>query len=356
MTERRKARSMSKTKVRPRAAGQPASAHLILGEDLYMRDIFREKIVASALEPDEREFGLVKYELDRSSLEEALGRARSLPMFAQRQVLVLSRLEKMREDDLTYLEAYWAEPSPATVLIFEAGKLDRRTRASKLLLKHCELYKAEVPDDAAALTAVGKFARELNMKLTREAAEDLVFALGSALGPLRQELEKLQTYVGEGAEVRPEDVATLVSPARRFSVFEMADLLAERRRDRALMRLRRLLNAGESPIGVVGVLAYVYRQLLRARQLPRGASSFQAARVLRMQSHRVEPLLRQARKFSTGELQRAFGLLLETDVALKSSAPDPVALVETLVIRLTEPAERKMSHQTGENARLPAEA
>ncbi len=74
----------------------------------------------------------------------------------------------------------------------------------------CGVFGIFDHDDAAALTAVGKFARELNIKLTREAAEDLVFALGSALGPLRQELEKLQTYVVEGAEVRPDDVATLV--------------------------------------------------------------------------------------------------------------------------------------------------
>ena len=106
-----------------------------------------------------------------------------------------------------------------------------------------------------------------------------------------------------------------------------------------LLLLRRLLEAGESPVGIVGMLAWLYRQLLQAQALPRSAPAWQAAKVLRAPRTRIEPLLRQARKFRREDLQEAFVLLSEADVTLKSSPPDPVAILETLVVRLTCPAQ-----------------
>ena len=318
---------------------QSHPAYLLLGEDLYLRDRLREEILDANVPVDAREFAVARYALDRTPLEEVLRRATILPMFAPRQVLLLSRVEKLPEEDLPHLKRYFDAPAEFTVLVFEAAKLDRRTRVARLLLERCQVQEADSPDDTGALAAAQQFAHDLGLRITRETAEDLVLALGNDLGLLRRELEKLRTYVGDRKEVTSADVAALVSPARRFSVFDLADPLAERRRAQVLLLLRRLLEAGESPVGIVGMLAWLYRQLLQAQALPRSAPAWQAAKVLRAPRTRIEPLLRQARKFRREDLQEAFVLLNEADVTLKSSPPDPVAVLETLVVRLTGPAQ-----------------
>jgi DNA polymerase-3 subunit delta len=308
---------------------------LVVGEDSYLRTQYRERIIAAHVPEEARAFAVAQFSLGRTPLPTALSQAATRPMLSPRQVLVLSDVEALSEEDLRDLEHYLAAPADFTVLIFEAERLDRRTRVARLLLENCELYEAESPDDQGAVASAARFSEELAIELDRETAEELVFALGSDQGRLYSELAKLRAYVGEGGRVTSSEVAALVSRARQFSVFDLVDLLAERRRGDALARLRQLLEGGESPIGIVGLLAWLYRQLLQAQALPRGTPGWKAAQSLRAPRSRVEALLRQASKFSPQELRAAFAALLEADVALKSSPANPTAVLEMLVVRLT---------------------
>lgn len=315
------------------------SAYLIVGEDSYLRTFQREEIIAAHVPEEARAFAVAEFSLERTLLAEALSLAATRPMLSPRQVLVLSEVEALDDEQVAQLEQYFAAPTDFTVLVFEAKRLDRRTRAARLLLEHCRLQIADSPDDYAAVGAAEQFARELGLRLDRETAEELVFALGNDQGRLRAELEKLRAYVGEKRAVTAKDVVAVVSPARQFSVFDLVDLLAERRQAEALARLRRLLEGGESPVGIVGLLAWLYRQLWQAWALPQGTSVGKAAQILRVPRSRVEGLLRQARKFSPDELRRAFAALLEADVALKSSPANPAAVLEMLVVQLTNARE-----------------
>lgn len=315
---------------------RPAPAYLILGEDSYQRTLHREEIIAATVPAEARGIAVAQFSLAETPLAEILGRALTPALFCPRQVLVLSGVEAAGEEDLTRLEEYLEAPADCTVLVFEAEKLDRRTRAARLLLERCQLRSAEAPGDTAAVETAQHFARERGLELDRETAEELVFVLGTDQGRLRGELDKLRAYVGAGGRVSSSDLAAAVSPARQFSVFELADLLAERRRAEALVRLRRLLEAGESPVGIVGLLAWLYRQLLQAQTLPRGTPLWKAAQTLRGPRTRLDGLMRQAQKFRPEELREAFAALLEADVALKSSPPDPAAVLEALVVRLTQ--------------------
>lgn len=315
------------------------AAHLIVGEDSFLRTRQREEIIAANVPLEGRAFAVAHFSLQCTSLAAVLSQARMRPMLSPRQVLVISDVEALDEKDLAQLEEYWTASVDFTVLVFEGEKLDRRTRTARLLLEHCQVYRADSPDDRGARQAVERFARELGLQLAPETAEELVFVLGNDQGRLHAELQKLRAYVGPGQPVTPNDLAAVVSPARQFSVFELADLLAERRRAEALARLRRLLDAGESPIGIVGLLAWLYRQLWQAQMLPRHTPVVKVAQLLHMPLWRVEPLVRQARRFSPQELRQAFAALLEADVVLKSSPPHPAAVLETLLVRLTQPSD-----------------
>lgn len=317
-----------------RRAGR--AAYCLVGPDSYLRTTRREEIIAATVPPEAREFAVARFSLERTALAEALALAATRPMLSPRQVILLTEAGAVGEEDVEALEAYFHSPAEFTVLVFEADKLDRRTRLWRLLEEHCEVFEAESPaDDRAAAEAAERFAREAGLRMNRAAVEDLVDVVGTEHGRLRAEVAKLRAYTGARREATPDDVAAVVSPARKFRVFELADLLAERRRADALTLVRRLLEAGESPIGIVGLLAWLYRQLLLARAAPPGTPAWKLAGQLHAPASRVEALVRQAQRFPPEELRAAFGALLEADVALKSSPPNPAAILETLVVKLT---------------------
>ncbi|HXE74647.1 MAG TPA: DNA polymerase III subunit delta [Candidatus Xenobia bacterium] len=309
-------------------------AHLIEGGDSYLRQKIREELLAQFVpQMDARAFAVQEFSLSRASLEEIERAASSPTLLSPRQVLVLRDAEKLDEEELDRLEGLLDSLPEFTVVIFEEEQLDKRTRAARLLLAKCERHGAESPEGSEAVRAAEQWAKKIGLKLSRERAEDLVFVLGPDQGRLHAELEKLRAYVGD-REVTMDDLAAVVVAARQFSVFDMVDFLAERRRPEALALLERLLAQGESPIGLVGLLAWRYRQLLIARELPAGLPSYRAAAVLRAPQSRVAQLQRQARRFRPDELRQGLAALAEADEALKSSPPDAKAIVELLVVQL----------------------
>lgn len=313
-----------------------APAYLLLGADLYLRDFCRHHLIEAAVPAEARGLGVSRVSLKEVALAEVVRQAQTLPMLSPRQVLVVSDVERAEDVELEVLENYFQDPNPATVLLFVAERLDRRTKLARLLLDQCELLEVASPQEEAETQATAhRFAQELGFRLDPAAAEELVFALGNDLGRLRREVEKLRAYVGAGETAGVEDVTAVVVPARQFSVFDLVDLLAEHRRADALARVRRLLDTGESPIGIVGLLAWLYRRLLQVQALSRKTPAWEAARQLGVPRTRVETLLRQAPRFTRSQLQHALALLFEADWTLKSSPPDATAILETLIVRLT---------------------
>ena len=139
------------------------------------------------------------------------------------------------------------------------------------------------------------------------------------------------------------DVEELVVAARKNTVWQLADMLATRRRDAALEFLDNLLREGEEPIGLVGVLAWMYRKLIEARDLPASTSGFQAARTLGMRPDAAEAAVRNAHRIPKQDLIVGLIALADADNQLKSSNPNPRALMEFLIARLTSSASSSAS-------------
>jgi DNA polymerase-3 subunit delta len=322
---------------RPLARRSTRRAHLIVGEDSYLRQQIRDELLAVVPE-EARAFAVREYSLARTGLGEIRRAATTPTLLSPQQVLILRDVASLGEEEVDELAELLDSLPPFTVLVFEETKLDGRTRVSQVLSRKCDQHLADSPPNAEAARKVEAMARELGLRLSRGRAEELVFVAGTDLGTLCTEVEKLRVYVGAEREVAPDDLAAVVVAARQFSVFDLVDLLAERRRSDALARLRSLLAQGQNPIGMVGLLAWLYRQLLIVQALPAGQPSWKIRSQVKAPAERVEQLRRQARNFTREELKEAFAALVEADSRLKASPPDPQAVVERLVLRLTQGA------------------
>lgn len=311
-----------------------ARAHLILGEDSYLREQLRKELINKHVPEDARAFAVQEFSLARTSLEDVRAAATTPTLLSPQQVLLLRDAVRLGEDEVDDLSELLDAVPDFSLLVFEEEKLDKRTRVARLLELKCELHSADSPEDPEAVQRVEAMARDLGLRLAPARARELVAAVGPNLGFLRTELEKLRAFVGEGRDVTSDDLTSVVVAARQFVIFDLVGLIAERRRAEALQLLRRLLAQGEAPIPIVGLLTWLYRQLLIVVAQPPGAARPQ----LKAPRDRAEQLLRVARKFSREQLRQAFGALADADLRLKSSAPDPQAVVELLVVRLTQDA------------------
>jgi DNA polymerase-3 subunit delta len=321
--------------------GKPVPAVVLLGSDSYLRTMCRNKIIDQYVAEGVRDWAVARVSPREIGWDEILQRAQMLPMLAPRQVLIIEDAEsveklgeKSRDAVMESLEAYFDSPAPFTVLVFEADALDGRLKFSKLLNEKALVVSLTIGTESAAALAV-EMAKEAGGEIEREAAVLLADILNGEPARIRIELEKLATYKNGQGRIAVADVEALVIAARKNTVWQLADMLANRQRDAALHFLDNLLREGEQPLGIVGALAWMYRKLIEARDLPVHTSGFQGARQLQMNPQAAEAAIRQAHRIEKKDLLAGLVALAEADSKLKSSNPNPRAFMEFLVARLT---------------------
>ena len=265
-------------------------------------------------------------------------------MLAPRQVLIVEEAEsveklgeKARDEVLAMLGSYFESPAPFTVLLLEATALDGRQRFFKLLSEKALVAELTIgPESAAALAA--QMAKDLGTEIDREGAAMLADILNGAPSRMRIELEKLAAYTQGRGRITVADVEALVVAARKNTVWQLTEMLASRKRAAAFAFLDNLLREGEQPAGIVGALAWMYRKLIEARDLPAQTNGFQAARHLGMRPEAAETAVRQAHRIPKKDLLAGLAALAEADSQLKSANPNPRAMMEFLIARLTSSA------------------
>lgn len=333
------------------AKRKPVPAILLLGADAYLRELCRSKLVDAFVPEAARAWAVQRFSLRETDLAQILQQAQTLPMLAERQVIFVEDLdraegwgEEKRDAFLAELVAYLENPAPFTVLVFEAEALDQRMKLTKFLMAESLVVAAELPESdrragdrqklktAVALTL--EMARERGIEIERPAAERLADVLDCDLAHIRTELEKLACYCGDQRKITVADVDALVISAKSYEVWKLAGALAEGRRAEGLAILENLLRHGESAPGMVGALAWMYRKLIEAQQLPAHLNKWQLAGKLRMNADAAELAHQNARRVPRKRLLGGLVALYEADNRLKSGATDDRAILEFLLARL----------------------
>jgi DNA polymerase-3 subunit delta len=298
------------------SGGKTIPAVVLLGSDSYLREMCRNALVDTYVPVATRDWALGRLSARGGGWFEAFERAQTLPMMSPRQVLIVEEVEaleelgdKARDEAVAALEAYLADPAPFTVLVFEASALDKRLRLFKSLSKNPKsvLIVELIMDPQQAVALAVSTAKELGMSMDREAAGLLAEVVNGEAARIRVEVEKLSLYAQAATRITSRDVENLVVNARKHTIWELADMLADSRREDALKFLDSLIRDGEKPPALVGAIAWRFRMLIENESRP-------------------------ARK---EQLLKALPALAEADSELKSGVKDQRAVLEFLFSRLT---------------------
>lgn len=320
---------------------------LVLGKDAYLRDALRERVIEALIEPATRSWAVSRFSADEGEFAKALAQARTVPMLVRRQVVIVTDLdalagmpEEKREAETRNLADYLADPAPFTILILESKELDQRTRFAKMLLEQTLVLAAELPEDpqervrTAAMMAA-QIARKRDSSIEDDAAEELADLCNCDLAAMQSEIEKLATYAGPGQPIRRPDVEALVVSEKKYSVWELAEVLATRQRARAFRFLANVLEQGEAAPALIGAMAWMYRKLIEAQQLSPHTSSYQAAGRLGMRAATAEMAMRHARKIPRRQLVQGLRALYDADSTLKAGSTNDRAVMEFVLGQLT---------------------
>jgi len=331
------------------AKGKPIPVILLAGNDTYLRDSCRKKLIEAYVAEGTQDWGIRKFSAGDEDVSAILGQARTMPMLAPQQVIFVSDVqvwERLGDDSrdalVKQISEYLDNPPPYTVLVFEAAALDQRMRLTKMFVEKAVTVSVQLSEksEERARLAVPlsiDMARELGATLETDAAEELCDILNGELAAIHTEIEKLYAYVGERQMITRADVDLLVISAQKYEVWDLADMLAAQQPAKALNFLDSLIREGEPAPALLGGLAWMYRKLLEAKELPEGTQGWQLQSRLKMRPKPAELAMKQSRKFSRSQLTAGLAALYEADSRLKSGGWSQRAVMEFLVTQLASP-------------------
>ena len=163
-----------------------------------------------------------------------------------------------------------------------------------------------------------KSMRRMGKMLDGENAGRLVFTVGRDAALLRQEMEKLASYLDDRDVVTAEDIDAVCTRSTECTVFQMVDAQVAGSNDRAFALLRDMVRAGEDRIGILAMLLRQYRILYHMRCLLDERTPPNAqAQLLGIPPFSVSRTQQQARRFERDRLKAAYDYLMDYEFRIK---------------------------------------
>ena len=164
-----------------------------------------------------------------------------------------------------------------------------------------------------------------------------LYRCGSDMYTLKNELEKLISYVGEREEITIRDLEQLTSSQTTNQIFVMLEAIARKQREKVLTLYYDLIELKESPFGILALLVRQCNQLLQAKDLDRlGKNNGMIAKQMKVPAFVAGKLKDQAKMFSMETLRDMIEACAKTDEAIKSGKISDRVGVELLLIQFSQ--------------------
>lgn len=322
------------------ARPDPSSAGLLIhGADAMRVALKRQQVIAALIGPKgEEEMRLTRLPAsalrkDRAALIDAVKARGFFP--GLRVVFVEEAGDGLAETIGAALRDW--QPEDARIIV-TAGALPARSPLRKLFETHPDAHALPVYDDPPGRDEIEAELVRAGLKQVDSAAMQDIVALSRELDPgdFRLTLEKLALYkLGDATPVTCADVLACAPSTIEAAMDDVLHCVAEAREADIGPLVRRLEGQGVQPVALCIGATRHFRVLHMAASHPDGI----AAGIARVRppvfGPRRERMERQARQWGVGRLERALQMLVETDLALRSSARAPqMAVIERTLIRL----------------------
>lgn len=320
--------------------------YLFHGDD----DLRIDEAVDALLDPWKREPNgdLNVAELDglTTSAGEVVAAASAYPFLAERRIVVVrgmlawitrkgagetgKKAVELLENELPALPDY------ARLLFVERGALSDSNKLLKLAssMERASVRGFAVPEDSTDWI-IRRAKQMYQVVIEPNAAAALASVTPGDPRRADNELIKLVAYVDGGRAITEDDVALLTPYVSEANMFAMVDALAEGRTRTASGLLHRLLEQGEDPFGVYGMVARQFRLLLLTKEhFVAGGGSSDLPTAIGQKKFVADKLARQSRAFELRDLENIYRQVGEYDFQIKTGQITIELALDLLIVSL----------------------
>ena len=314
--------------------------YLLYGKENYLKEDISKKLQKRLIDPVYRELNYKVFYGDKLSINEVLNDLETLPLVSKHKLAVIKEAEKINKNGETKLIDYFNRLSlknnfSSLIIIYQESSPNKELITA---IKRVGIAaNFSITDKGKlALWIKSKFSQS-NKKITPEALFYLQSIVGSDLGRLFNEIEKIDIYAKDQKIIEKEDVMITIGGSEAVNIFKVLDSIGDKDIKNAIDGLVKL-NQGN--LHHLSIFAMIYRQIKLILQtkllLANGFNFKDVEKKLKLPYFVVEKIIKQSKKYTFKEIGKSYELLNITDLELKDSQKEPKIILEELVINIVD--------------------
>ncbi len=321
---------------------------LLTGDDQYSVEIKSSEIISAFIEDDLKDFNYARFNEENFSPELITSALYSLPVMAEKRVVVISDIDRAGADLLEAVTRFLNKNIDSTVLILTGTKPDRRKSFFKDLISDKRTLSLEFKEknEREVQQWIKNYITSKGFNITNEGLMLFTLTLSSNLSQVAAEADKLMEYCA-GKTVTEDDVEKVLGISKEYNIFKLQTAVAARDLKRSFYITDNILknkNNRTDPIAVnlflsrtfVSAFEIGYHALIKKMQPDKAAADLGYNN-----PWKDADTVACAKNYKVTELIRCLRYFLECDIKLKSSYQDQTTAVMILLEKLILHADDK---------------
>ncbi|MCB0272086.1 MAG: DNA polymerase III subunit delta [Bdellovibrionales bacterium] len=307
------------------------SFYVTIGQNSFLATDFIAQIKSSIPQPYES----ISWDNKSNNFANISDLLMTYPMLGTHRLIIIDQIKELDEKEQAQLLSYIDAPTPQTTVIWRTTKIDQRKKFSKTLLSKATTIKLESPKLSEMSVWVDKLCQKRNIQIARDAKPFLIDYIGTDIGRLDQEIEKLCLFVHPSTVITKDAVMNLVLKLSGDDIFATTDAIWDQNQKKAFENLHFLFESGVSPFAITSMLVRHVRILFKIQNAMRKrVPQNQWASYIGIPPFTIAKYKQQSQKLTTNACAKALSVLSQLDTDMKSTGIGQNRLLERALISL----------------------
>lgn len=312
-----------------------SKVYLLTGDEEYL--ITQAKnMLKNALLPQEDTMNYHLYEETKIDLAELSENACTFPFFREKRVIILDRTGILKSGKDELVKIFDQMPDTTCMIICEP-EVDKRSRGYKWIKKNGyigEFFRKDQAEKVLLRFIASLLARE-KIQIRENDALLLLQMTGNDMYQLKNEVDKLISYMGEEKIVTREMINAVISDEAENKIFDLVASIAEGQKNKAMGYYNDLLVLREPFMHILYLITRQYRVLsvvcdMKKQRKP----DTQIAQVAGIPRFTIRKYESQLRHYDQKKLERCLKKCVNAEQKIKEGKIGDQMALETLIMEL----------------------
>lgn len=303
----------------------PKPLYLFHGEESYYIDLLTDAASEYLLEEHEKDFDqTILYGKDVRDVLELTEHAKRYPMMAQKQLIIIKEAQDVRNWEP--MVPYFKNPTESTVFILahKHKKADARKAFFKAIKANGEIFESKKLYENQMDAWIINFLKDKGFTITPKATVLLVESLGTDLGKIVQEIDKLMLVLDDKKSIDENDIERNIGISKDYNSFELTNAIATRDFAKAIRIIDYFdKNPKATHITALIPLIYNFHERLMRAHFSRSTSIDAIMANVKVNFMAAREILPAMRIYPPKKVAKNIEILQEYDLKSKGINPGP---------------------------------